>query len=113
MIVVVGAGAAGLAAAIFARAGGRPVTVIETTPDGGRKILISGGGRCNVLPEALEPQRFVSESPPTLVQRLLRSWPLKGQRAFFENDVTVGMCVNPERRVVVVRNRPCTLTKTE
>jgi predicted Rossmann fold flavoprotein len=98
MIVVVGAGAAGLAAAIFARAGGRPVTVVETTSDGGRKILISGGGRCNVLPEALEPQRFVSESPTTRVQRLLRSWPLKGQRAFFENDVGVPLALETASR---------------
>jgi hypothetical protein len=98
MIVVVGAGAAGLVAAIFARAGGRPVTVIETTSDGGRKILISGGGRCNVLPEALEPQRFVSESPAALVQRLLRSWPLKGQRAFFENDVGVPLALETASR---------------
>jgi predicted Rossmann fold flavoprotein len=98
MIVVVGAGAAGLAAAVFARAGGRPVTVIETTHDGGRKILISGGGRCNVLPEALEPQRFVSESPATLVRRLLRSWPLEGQRAFFEDDVGVPLALEAESR---------------
>ncbi len=98
MIVVVGAGAAGLAAAIFARAGGRAVTVIETTSDGGRKILISGGGRCNVLPEALDPRRFVSESSTALVQRLLRSWPLKGQRAFFEHDVGVPLAFEDESR---------------
>jgi len=54
-IVVVGAGAAGLAAAIHAGGHGVPVVVLEATADGGRKILISGGGRCNVLPQALEP----------------------------------------------------------
>jgi predicted Rossmann fold flavoprotein len=89
MIVVIGAGAAGLAAAIFAREHGAPVTVVESTSDGGRKILISGGGRCNVLPAALEPQRFVTDSPPRLVARFLRSWPLKAQIAFFERDVGV------------------------
>ena len=50
--VVVGAGAAGLVAAIFA-AERSSVTVIERTSDGGRKILISGGERCNILPVAL------------------------------------------------------------
>ena len=98
MIVVVGAGAAGLAAAIFARARPRPVSVIETTSDGGRKILISGGGRCNVLPQALEPGRFVSDSSAALVQRLLRSWPLKAQHAFFEQEVGVPLALEAESR---------------
>jgi NADPH-dependent 2,4-dienoyl-CoA reductase/sulfur reductase-like enzyme len=78
-IVIVGAGAAGLVAAIFAARQGARVVLLERTTDGGRKILISGGGRCNILPRALEPERFVSESP-VLVRRLLRSWPLTGQR---------------------------------
>ena len=98
MIVVVGAGAAGLMAALFARSGGQAVTVIETTADGGRKILISGGGRCNVLPEALEPARFVTDSPPKLVQRMLRSWPLRGQREFFEHEVGVPLKLESEDR---------------
>ena len=78
-VLIVGAGAAGLMAAIFAADRGRRVIVLETTDDGGRKILISGGGRCNVLPRALEPDRFVSDSPRPLVRRLLRSWPLEQQ----------------------------------
>ena len=96
MIVVVGAGAAGLAAAISASSKHRAVTVIETTADGGRKILISGGGRCNVLPESLEPRRFVSESAPSLVRRLLCSWPLRDQRRFFERDLGIPLKFEPE-----------------
>jgi predicted Rossmann fold flavoprotein len=98
MIVVIGAGAAGLAAGIFARAAGRPVTILERTADGGRKILISGGGRCNVLPAALEPARFVSESSPRVVQRLLRSWPLEAQLEFFRHDVGVPLAFEAESR---------------
>ncbi len=98
MIAVVGAGAAGLAAGIFAREGGRPVTLLERTADGGRKILISGGGRCNVLPAALEPSRFVSESSPQTVQRLLRSWPLRSQLEFFEREVGVPLVFEDETR---------------
>jgi predicted Rossmann fold flavoprotein len=98
MIVVVGAGAAGLAAAVFASGSRPPVTLIESTADGGRKILISGGGRCNVLPEALEPKRFVSDSPEPLVQRFLRSWPLRGQREFFERDVGVPLKLEADSR---------------
>jgi predicted flavoprotein YhiN len=36
------------------RGAGADVTLIERTRDGGRKILISGGGRCNVLPAVLD-----------------------------------------------------------
>jgi predicted Rossmann fold flavoprotein len=96
-IVVAGAGAAGLAAAVFAGAS-QQVIVLERTADGGRKILISGGGRCNVLPEALEPRRFVTDSPPALVQRLLRSWPLRSQRAFFESEVGVPLKLEADSR---------------
>lgn len=98
MMVVVGAGAAGLMAAIFARRHGRPVHVVERTADGGRKILISGGGRCNVLPAALEPERFVSDSPAPLVRRLLRSWPLAAQLVFFERDAGVPLRFEAETR---------------
>src|SRR5262245_63175069 len=76
---VVGAGAAGIVAAIFA-SGRSPVTVIERTSDGGRKILISGGGRCNILPVALEPDRFVTHSPAHCLRGMLRSWPVAAQR---------------------------------
>ena len=86
--VIVGAGAAGIVAAIFAAARS-PVTVIERTSDGGRKILISGGGRCNILPVALQPERFVTESPAHLLRGMLRAWPLAAQREFFERDVGI------------------------
>ena len=70
--------------------------LIERTVDGGRKILISGGGRCNVLPAALLPNRFVTDSPAHLMRGWLRSWPLHEQRAFFENDVGVPLKLEPE-----------------
>jgi predicted Rossmann fold flavoprotein len=90
--VVVGAGAAGIVAAIFASARS-PVTVIERTSDGGRKILISGGGRCNILPVALQPERFVTESPTHLLRAMLRAWPLAAQREFFERDVGIPLAL--------------------
>ena len=97
-IVVVGAGAAGLAAAIDAADEDVPVLVLEATSDGGRKILISGGGRCNVLPAALEPARFVSEGPAHLVRHLLRSWPLAEQHRFFEEEVGIPLALEAESR---------------
>jgi predicted Rossmann fold flavoprotein len=96
-IVVVGAGAAGLVAAIFAgRSGRRPVLLLEATPDGGRKILVSGGGRCNVLPSELAPERFVTNSSPNTLRKMLRSWPLAEQRAFFEQEVGIPLALEAE-----------------
>lgn len=88
-VVVVGAGAAGSMAAIFAAASGAHVTLIESTRDGGRKILISGGGRCNVLPLRLDESRFVTDSSPNLLRKMVRAWPLAQQRAFFETTLYI------------------------
>lgn len=85
--MVIGAGAAGLMAAIFAAEGPAPVQVLESTTDGGRKILISGGGRCNILPAALHPERFVTDSPAHVLRGMLRAWPVNEQRRYFEDTV--------------------------
>ena len=95
-VAVVGAGAAGLVAAAFAAAAGAPVTLIERTRDGGRKILISGGGRCNVLPSVLAPERFVTDSPAHLLRGMLRAWPLHEQRAFFEHELGIPLALEQE-----------------
>ncbi|HEX6308198.1 MAG TPA: aminoacetone oxidase family FAD-binding enzyme [Longimicrobiales bacterium] len=92
-IVIIGAGAAGLMAAIFAAAGTQPVLLLERTKDGGRKIIISGGGRCNVLPSTLSPAQFVTESSPNTLRNMLLSWPLPEQRRFFERDLHVPLAL--------------------
>jgi predicted Rossmann fold flavoprotein len=83
-VAVIGGGAAGMMAAAFAAAGGAETLLLEHTPDGGRKILISGGGRCNILPAHLDETRFVTDSSPHTLRNIVRSWPLHEQRAFFE-----------------------------
>jgi predicted Rossmann fold flavoprotein len=93
--IVVGAGAAGLVAAIFASERSS-VTLIERTSDGGRKILISGGGRCNILPVALEPDRFVTSSSRHLLRGMLRAWPLVAQREFFERTAGIPLTLEKE-----------------
>jgi predicted Rossmann fold flavoprotein len=97
-VVVVGAGAAGLMAAIFA---GREnpeggVVLVERSSDGGRKILISGGGRCNVLPSELDPRHYVTRSSPNTLRKLLLSWPLAEQRAFFEEGLGIPLALEAE-----------------
>jgi predicted Rossmann fold flavoprotein len=86
-VVVIGAGAAGSMATIFAARAGAETTLLERTRDGGRKILISGGGRCNVLPMHVDESRFVTDSSPNVLHRMLRAWPLREQIAFFEDDL--------------------------
>ncbi len=95
-IVVVGAGAAGTMAAIFAAAGGRRTLLVERTRDGGRKILISGGGRCNVLPSEVGADRYFTESSRNSLKKMLLSWPLDQQRRFFENEVGIPLALEPE-----------------
>ena len=95
-VVVVGAGAAGSMAAIFAAGAGAETILLERTRDGGRKILISGGGRCNVLPMHLDESRFVTDSSPNVLRKMLRSWPLVEQIAFFENELQLPLAEEPE-----------------
>ena len=95
-IVVCGAGAAGLVAAIFAARNQRRVVLVERTADGGRKILISGGGRCNVLPAQIDAGRFVTDSSPNSLRKILHSWPLAEQRGFFERDLGVALKLEAE-----------------
>ncbi|HEY5219851.1 MAG TPA: aminoacetone oxidase family FAD-binding enzyme [Gemmatimonadaceae bacterium] len=99
-VIVIGAGAAGTMAAIFAARSGADTLLLERTRDGGRKILISGGGRCNVLPMDVDESRFVTDSSPNLLSKMVRAWPLAEQRAFFERDLAIGLTEEPESRKV-------------
>jgi len=60
--IVLGAGAAGLLCAATAGQRGRRVLLIDHAPEAGRKILISGGGRCNFTNLATAPDRYLSQN---------------------------------------------------
>lgn len=105
-IVVVGAGAAGTMAAIFAAEGGCPVLLLESTNNGARKIVISGGGRCNVLPSSTQPSQFVTASSPHTLKKILLSWPLAEQRRFFEETLGIPLALEEETgKLFPVSNR--------
>jgi predicted Rossmann fold flavoprotein len=95
-VVVIGAGAAGTMAAIFAAGAGAETTLLERTKDGGRKILISGGGRCNILPARLDETRFVTDSSVNTLRKIVRSWPLAEQIAFFEREAGIPLVEESE-----------------
>ncbi len=84
-----GAGAAGLTAAIFAARAGARVLLLETRPAPGAKIRASGGGRCNVLPSAVALDDFHTSGSRAALRNILFSWPLDEVRAFFEHDLGV------------------------
>lgn len=62
-VIVLGAGAAGLMCAIVAGKRGRRVLVLERANKVGKKILMSGGGRCNFTNLNVEPGRYLSQNP--------------------------------------------------
>ena len=62
-VVVIGGGAAGLMAAMRAGQRGRRVLLLDHAEKVGKKILISGGGRCNFTNTGAAPERFISANP--------------------------------------------------
>lgn len=62
-VVIVGGGAAGLFCAALAAARGRRVVVLERTSKVGKKILMSGGGRCNFTNMDVTPENYLSANP--------------------------------------------------
>jgi predicted Rossmann fold flavoprotein len=62
-VIIIGAGAAGLMAAIEAGKRGRKVLVVDHSKKIGEKIRISGGGRCNFTNLHAEPSKFLSNNP--------------------------------------------------
>ena len=62
-VIIIGAGAAGLMCAIEAGKRGRRVKVLEKANKAGKKILISGGGRCNFTNLYTDPDAYLSKNP--------------------------------------------------
>jgi len=73
--IVLGAGAAGLMCAIEAGKRGRRVVVLERADHVGKKILISGGGRCNFTNLYCQPENFLSANPHFAKSALARYTP--------------------------------------
>lgn len=73
--LIVGAGAAGIMCAIEAGRRGRRVAVLEVAERPGKKILISGGGRCNFTNIHCAPEKFISSNPHFAKSALARYTP--------------------------------------
>lgn len=71
-VIIIGAGAAGLMCALTAGYRGRDVLVLDNAKQAGRKILISGGGRCNFTNQVVEPNNFICGNPHFVKSALAR-----------------------------------------
>lgn len=71
-VAVLGAGAAGMMAAIEAGRRGRRVVLIDHAKAAGEKIRISGGGRCNFTNQNIRPECFLSQNPRFALSALKR-----------------------------------------
>jgi predicted Rossmann fold flavoprotein len=74
-VMVLGGGAAGLMCALEAGKRGRRVAVLERAERAGKKILISGGGRCNFTNIHCRPENFISANPHFAKSALARYTP--------------------------------------
>src|SRR5277367_3847581 len=74
-VVILGAGAAGLMCALEAGHRGLRVAVLERAEKAGKKILISGGGRCNFTNLHCQPESFLSSNPHFANSALARYTP--------------------------------------
>lgn len=108
-IAVVGAGAAGLMAGIHAartiggRGDDRTVAVLDGARRPGAKILVSGGGRCNVTNVAVDERDFRG-STPAAIRKVLRRFDVGRTREFFE-AIGVGLVAEPTGKLFPAGNR--------
>ncbi|MFA5794320.1 MAG: NAD(P)/FAD-dependent oxidoreductase [Candidatus Brocadiia bacterium] len=82
-VIIIGAGAAGLMAAITAGRTGRSVLVIERNPAIGRKILVTGNGRCNLTNTETGPDKYYGQNTKCL-HNIFSRFSCSDAIAFFE-----------------------------
>jgi predicted Rossmann fold flavoprotein len=87
-VVVLGAGAAGLMCASEAGRRGLRVAVLERAEKAGKKILISGGGRCNFTNLQCGPENFLSENPDFSKSALARYTPADFLRVVEKHQIS-------------------------
>jgi predicted Rossmann fold flavoprotein len=112
--IVLGAGAAGLMCALQAGRRGRRVAVLEHAPRPGKKILISGGGRCNFTNLHCRPENFLSANPHFCKSALARYTPAdflalveKHHIPYHEKTLGQLFCDRSARDIVDLLEREC------
>ena len=113
-VIVLGGGAAGLMCAIEAGKRGRRVAVLEHAERIGKKILISGGGRCNFTNLHCRPENFISANPHFCKSALARYTPddfialvRKHGIAYHEKKLGQLFCDGSAREIVAMLEEEC------
>ena len=83
-ICVIGAGASGMMAAITAARAGASVTIYEKNDTVGKKILMTGNGKCNFTNEDMKPSYFRTTTEGALIKSVLSRFDEKDTLDFFE-----------------------------
>src|SRR5712671_3219312 len=118
--LILGAGAAGLMCAIEAGKRGRRVAVLERAERIGKKILISGGGRCNFTNLHCRPENFISANPHFAKSALARYTPAdfialveKHGIAYHEKTLGQLFCDGPALQIVDMLEKECRAASVE
>ena len=119
-VIIIGGGAAGLFCALTAGQRGRRVLVLENGPAVGRKILISGGGRCNFTNIYARPENYLSRNPYFHKSALARYTPQyfielveRHQIPFYEKKLGQLFCKGSAREIVQMLLAECTAANVE
>jgi predicted Rossmann fold flavoprotein len=106
-VLIVGAGAAGLMCAIVAARRGRRVLVLDHANKAGKKILMSGGGRCNFTNLGVTPANYLSANPHFAKSALARYTPWdfialveKHRIAYHEKEPGQLFCDDSSKQIV-------------
>ena len=113
-VVVLGAGAAGMMCAMEAGKRGRRVALLDHAEQAGKKILISGGGRCNFTNLGTRAENFLSENPHFAKSALAAFTPeemvaLVERHGIAYHEKTLGQlfCDGSARQMVTLLEREC------
>lgn len=113
-VIVLGAGAAGMFCAALAGQRGRRVLLIEHANQPGKKILISGGGRCNFTNRVVKPEHFLSANPHFAKSALARFTPedfialvRRHRIAFHEKTLGQLFCDDSARAILAMLEAEC------
>ena len=119
-VIIIGAGAAGLFCAIESGRRGQTVLVLEHNAQIGRKILISGGGRCNFTNKNVKAENFISQNPHFCKSALARYTPQdfielvkKHRIEFYEKKLGQLFCRESSRQIVEMLLTECQKAKVE
>jgi predicted Rossmann fold flavoprotein len=119
-VLVLGAGAAGLMCAIEAGKRGRRAAILERADHPGKKILISGGGRCNFTNIYCQPENFICSNPHFPKSALARYTPAdfialveKHRIAYHEKTLGQLFCDGSAREIVGLLQEECRAAQVE